>query len=183
MLYLAYYAKVCKAARFLSHWQQVAQYLHMFFFVTSAGQMTFCYFGAKRALDYVIGSIQCVPIPAFNYKKKFGLDVTGFQGVGAVGAVDELYGRPVTPLKSCKRGHSLEALHLYYHFKGLHGERIEEAARENLGIVTSFSLVTWGNFEHILCEYRKFRTCTKDLSQHTVYVTSKRYHGLLPYRG
>jgi hypothetical protein len=61
----------------------------------------------------------------------------------------ELYGRSVTPLKSCKVGHSLEALQLYYHLKALRGERIEEATHANLGVITCFSLVTWGNFEHI----------------------------------
>jgi len=35
--------------------------------------LAFCFFGAKRAHDYIIGSIQCVPLHGINYKQKMAL--------------------------------------------------------------------------------------------------------------
>ena len=136
MLYLVYYSKICQAARLMKHWQEVTQYLHHFFFVSDQNQLTFCFFCAKRALDYVIDSIQG--------KHQFGLSIDGFLGTGAVGTVDKLYGRPITALGIAKGGYNKEAFHLYHRFKELHGERIEEAGRAHLGVIHSFSLVTLG---------------------------------------
>ena len=105
MLYLVYYSKIVEASRLLEHWQQVAQYLHTFFFVADASNVTFCYFGAKRALDYIVGNVQCVPLPSINYKQKFGLDITGCIGSGAVATVDKADGGKRHRIQNDVRGY------------------------------------------------------------------------------
>ena len=144
--------------------------------------MTFVFFGAKRALDYIIGSIQCVPVSANNYKTTTGLSVSGFVGAGGIGTVDTLLGRPMTKLADAKACKSKEHMHLYLAFKTTYGEKIEEVARKHLGILTAFSFVTWANFEHILCEYRKYLTFKGNLEKAPVYSTSPEYRSLLVYR-
>lgn len=38
------------------------------------------------------------------------------------------------------------------------------------------------NFEHILCEFRKFRACKKHLADRPMYANSGAYHEVLPHR-
>ena len=89
-----------------------------------------------------------------------------------------------TPLNKCTGHHDDVYTSVYYTFKKRHGEKLEEEARKQFGIVPNFRSLTWGNFEHLLCEWRKFITFENPGRLETLpaHVTSGTYHELLAFR-
>ena len=96
--------------------------------------------------------------------------------------MERLLGNKVTPLKACTGEMDDCAKHAYLKFWHHFGERLERLAREKLGRYGGMRFLTYGNFEHVCCECRKYKDAADvNFAKKPAYQNSARFHDTLPY--
>ena len=96
--------------------------------------------------------------------------------------MQKLLGLPVKPLKSCKSEHSEMAMQAYRLFTDKRGAYLEAVARRHLGLTNGARCFSYGNFENMCCEYRKWCDSNLNIAKAVCYTTNPTYLELLPYR-
>ena len=98
-------------------------------------------------------------------------------------SVQRLCGRKVLLLKKCRGRVVEDAKKAYWKFKAEFGEELERLARVELGMYGNTRFLTYGQFEHLCCEWRKCKSAEgTEFADMPIWKTSARFCELLPYR-
>ena len=156
LLYLAFLLKVIGACNACITATNVWRYAAALFFIKDAPKATFCYFVFRRALERILG--KSFELDADRLEQSMlGLPSFGFMGAGGVPTIDELTGKRPGDVRKCTGSYSGAAMEQYWRFRNLYGQRLQRKAMDKLGYRGLF--LTWGVFEDLCCEYRKY--CTR----------------------